>query len=122
MKCSKCGREITQEQAYNYEGKTMCEDCMMEIGLHPKECEPWATYVATHTPGGAGPKSKQGLTDLQKQVHEFIKSKGKITREDVMERFKLSESEMDTQMTALYHSEMVKENREGNKVYLINIQ
>jgi predicted HTH transcriptional regulator len=94
----------------------------MEIGLHPKECEPWATYIATHTPGGAGPKSKQGLTELQEKVYEFVKSKGRVRREEVMTTFKLSEADMDAQMTALYHTELVKEQREGNKVYLISIK
>ncbi len=122
MNCSRCGRQITKETSYDYEGKTLCEDCFMEVGLHPKECEPWATYVATHTPGGAGPKSKQGLTDLQKQIHEFIKSKGRVPREEVMANFKLSESDMDAQTTALFHSEFVKEIREGSKTYLISIK
>lgn len=121
MDCSRCGRQIAADSSYAYEGKVLCEDCLMEIGLHPKGCEPWASYIATHTPGGAGPKSKQGLTDMQKQVREFIKEKGKVPRQEVMARFKFAESEMDAQMTALFHSELVKEIREGNKVYLVSI-
>ena len=63
MKCSRCSREITEEEAFAYEGKELCEDCLMEIGLHPKECEPWATYLATRE--RTGMKSAEGLTDLE---------------------------------------------------------
>ncbi len=121
MKCKRCGREIADDEGFSYQGNILCEDCYMEVGLHPKGCEPWASYIATHTPGGSGPKGGQGLTDLQKKVHEFIKSKGKVPREEVMANFKLSEADIDTQMTALFHSELVKELREGSKVYLVSI-
>lgn len=121
MKCSRCGREFAEAEGFTHQGKMICEDCYMEVGLHPKGCEPWGTYVATHTPGGAGPKGKQELTDMQKKVHEFIKSKGKLPREEVMASFKLSEADMDAQMTALFHSELVKEVSQGGKVYLVSI-
>lgn len=121
MKCSRCGRETAEEQGFMYQGRFVCEDCFIELGLHPKECEPWATYIATHTAGTKVAKSLQALTDLQKQVHEFIKSSGKVSRNEVMKKFKFSEADMDAQMTALFHNEMVKEHREKNTVYLIPI-
>ncbi len=121
MKCDRCSREIAEGEGFSHQGKVLCEDCYMEVGLHPKGCEPWATYIATHTPGGSGTKGGQVLTDLQKKVHEFVKSKGKVPREEAMANFKLSEADMDAQMTALFHSELVKELREGDKVYLISI-
>lgn len=121
MNCARCGKNITPETSYSYEGKNVCEDCFIELGLHPKGCEPWATYIATHTPGGAGPKSKQGLTELQKEVRDFIKSRGKVPRDEVMTNFKFSEADLDAQMATLFNSELVKETREGNKVYLVSI-
>ena len=87
MKCSRCSREITKEEAFAYEGKEFCEDCLMEIGLHPRECEPWATYLATKE--RTGMKSAEGLTDLEKKVYEFIKNKGKTTRDEVQKNFDL---------------------------------
>jgi predicted HTH transcriptional regulator len=93
----------------------------MEIGLHPKECEPWATYSATRTRESLGLKGTQGLTELQTKVYDFIKSTGNVTREEVMGKFDLSEVEMDAQMTALMHSELVKERGEAGKLYLIAV-
>ena len=119
MKCSRCSREITGEEAFAYEGKELCEDCLMEIGLHPKECEPWATYLATKERRGM--KGAEGLTDLEKRVYEFIKNEGKTTRDKVKKNFNLSEAELDTQLTPLMHTELVKERGEGGNLYLITI-
>ncbi len=119
MKCSRCGNEISDDESFSYQGNTFCEDCYMEVGLHPKGCDPWATYAATHVPGSSATEEK--LTDLEKKIHEFIKGKGKVPRDEVMSNFKLSEADMDAQMTALFHSELVKEVRQGSKVYLISI-
>ncbi len=93
----------------------------MEIGLHPKECEPWATYSATRTRESLGLKGTEGLTELQKKVYEFIKSADNVTREEVMGKFKLSEVDMDAQMTALMHSELVKERGEAGERYLVAV-
>lgn len=119
MKCSRCGREITEDEGFSYQGNMFCEDCYMEVGLHPKGCDPWATYSATQASRGSG--TKEELTDLEKNVRQFIKSKGRVPRDEVMSNFKLSEADMDAQMTALFHSELVKEVRQGGKVYLISI-
>ncbi len=117
MKCNRCGRQISEDQTYTYQGQALCEDCRMEIGLHPRGCEPWATYLATRA--GAG---SQGLTELQKKVHDFVKSKGKATRAEVKKHFSLSEAEMDAQLTPLLHSELVKERSEGDESYLVPIE
>lgn len=119
MKCSRCGREISQEEAFAYQGKEFCEDCLMEIGLHPKECAPWATYLATKE--RVGMKSTEGLTELEKKVYEFIKDRGKATREEVKQSLNLSEAGLDAQLTALMHSELVKERGEGGQLFLVTV-
>jgi predicted HTH transcriptional regulator len=90
----------------------------MDAGLHPKGCDPWATYSATRT---RELKGTEGLTELQKKVYEFVKSQGRVTREEVMANFGFSEAEMDAQVTSLMHSELVKEHSEGDQFYLIPV-
>lgn len=119
MKCSRCNREIAEDQTYSYQEQAVCDDCLMDLGLHPKECEPWASYLAAKERKGL--KGTEGLTDLQKKVYQFIKDKGKVTREEVQASFKLSEAEMDEQLTPLQHSELVKEHDEKDAIYLITI-
>ena len=121
MKCSRCNREISEDQRYVHQGKVLCEDCLMDIGLSIKECDPWATYVDTHTRERMGLKGAEGLTEMEKKVYEFVKSKGKATREEVMEKFSLSELDLKAQLITLMHSELVKEHSEGDQMYLIPI-
>ncbi len=121
MKCSRCGREISEAESYVHQGRLLCEDCLMEIGLHSGKCEPWASYLATHTRERLGMKGTEGLTELQKKVYEFIKGKGKTTREEVKQNLNLSEVEIDTQLTPLMHSELIKERGEGGNLYLVPI-
>jgi len=120
MKCSRCRREITEEQGYSYQGKAVCDECLMDLGMHPRECEPWASYLAGKE--RVGLKGTEGLTDLQKKVYQFIKDKGRATRAVVQASFKLSEPDMDAQLTPLLHAELVKERDEKGKIYLITVR
>ena len=120
MKCSRCGKEISEQESYAYQGKAMCEDCLMEIGLHTRQCEPWATYLTGRERTGL--TGTEGLTALQQKVYQFIKDRGKATRPQVKKQFKLSEAELDAQLTPLMHSELVKEQKEKGSAYLITIR
>jgi len=91
----------------------------METGLHAGRCEPWASYLATRA--RAGQKGAEGLTTTQKKVYEFIKSKGKVTREEVKQSLGLSEAALDAQLTPLMYSELVKERSEGGNIHLVAI-
>jgi late competence protein required for DNA uptake (superfamily II DNA/RNA helicase) len=119
MKCDKCGEEIKGGDSYAYMGDTLCEDCYLDMRLEVKACDPWAVYSATKFRASSGLKGEEGLTDLQKEIYEIVKRKGKITKEEVIENLNLSEQEMQIQLATLRHSELVKGHKEGDKVYLI---
>ena len=59
------------------------------------------------------------MTELQKAIYEFVRGKGKVTREEVMQDFSLSEQKMQIQLAILRHCELVKGHKEDDKVYLI---
>ncbi len=119
MNCQRCGREVTKEDSFSYQNRTLCEDCYMEVGLHPRECDTWETYSATHTPGGTGPKSKLELTAQQSKILGLIKERGKIARSDLITEMKLSEAEVDAVATTLLRAELAKIVNEGGKFYLV---
>ena len=119
MKCNRCGCEIPYNETYTYRGETPCEDCCLDMRLEVKGCDPWAVYSASRFRESGDFKGSEGLTELQKGIYEFVKSKGKATREKVMEKLSLSEQEMQIQLAILRHCELVKGHKEDGKVYLI---
>ena len=56
VRCEKCDREFSQEEAFQYpgkvrvyKGKVMCEDCLIDMGVSLDETDPYATYIKTRT-------------------------------------------------------------------------
>ena len=119
MKCDRCGRELSADDGYQHLGKTFCEDCYIDIRYPAKACDPWAVYSATRSRETTGLKGTAGLTELQKVIYEFIRGKGKVTREQLIETFELGEAELQRQMATLRHCELVKGRKEGNSIYLV---
>ncbi len=123
MKCDVCGRQITKDQSFSYEGKTLCEDDYIKAlsKVNERECDPWATYLSSRERGGDWPKTADNLSDLQKSIHDFIKSSKKVTRESLVVKYRLSEEELSLHLNVLMHSELVKERSEAGVMYLIPI-
>jgi len=93
----------------------------MDTGLSMKECDPWATYVDKRSGVQPGMRRAETLTETERKVYEFVKSRGRVTREEVMEGLGLSETDLKVQLVPLMHSEMVKEAGESGRQYLISI-
>ena len=119
MKCNRCCREVSAEDSYQHLGETLCEDCYIDIRYPAKACDPWAVYSATRSRESQGLKGIEGLSDLQKAIYSFIRGKGKVTREELLENFGMKETELQTQLATLRHCELVKGRKEGTSVYLI---
>ncbi len=121
MKCSRCGKELTAEQAYVYQGRVMCEDCIMEAGLTLKQCDPWASYVDTAARKRRGMTGAAGLTEGEAKLYDLIKAKGRLTRDQAMKELGLSPEDLQERLVSLMHSELVKESGEAGQVYLVPI-
>ncbi len=119
MKCERCGQGIKEGDSYTHMGETLCEDCYLDARLQVKACDPWAVHSATRLRESSGLKGTEGLTEVQKEIYELVKRKGKVTKEEVIEDLNLSEQEMQSQVATLRHCELVKGHKEGDKVYLI---
>lgn len=118
MKCNRCGRELSESESYIHQQKVFCEDCLMDIGLSSKDCDPWATYVDTRTKGHPG---REDLSMAEKTIYEFILSRGKATREEVMQQLSLSKTDLNTQLIPLIHADLVKELGESGQMYLFPV-
>lgn len=119
MKCQRCQQEISEEESFSCRGETLCEDCYIDVMSPSKGCDPWAVYAATHFRESSGVKRVEGLTPVQKQVYEFIKDKGKTTLAEVMANLGISQRDLRNILATLRHCEMVRGQKEGDKVYLV---
>lgn len=119
LKCDRCGCEMATNDSYQYLRQTLCEDCYIDTRYPAKACDPWAVYSATKSRENQGLEGTEGLTELQKQICEMVREKGKVTGEQLMEYLGLTEAELQTQLATLRHCELVKGHKEGNRVYLV---
>jgi len=119
VKCNRCGREVPAENSYQHLEGELCEDCYIDIKYPAKACDPWAVYSATRSRESAGLVGNEGLTELQKKIYEFVKAKGKVTREEILANFNIKEMELQTNLATLRHCELVKGRKEVNCVYLV---
>ena len=119
VKCNRCGCEVPLDNSYQHLGETLCEDCYIDVRYPAKACDPWAVYSATRSRESAGLKGTEGLTEQQKKIYEFVKAKGKVTREEILVNFNLKDAELQINLATLRHCELVKGRKEGNCVYLV---
>jgi hypothetical protein len=94
IKCQNCGKEVSEEEVFTTEGKTLCEDCYIDVGHRIRVCDPWGERSKKIFRESHGLEGTDGLTDLQKEIYEFIKTKGKATKAELMEQFKLPPTEL----------------------------
>lgn len=119
VKCQKCGREVPEAETHRHLGETLCDDCYLDARSPAKACDPWAVYAATRTRQSAGLTGIQGLTPLQKAICQFIADRGKATPAEVMAKFKVSQGELEQAVATLRHCELVRGEKEGDRVYLV---
>ena len=119
VRCQDCGCEIPESDCLISQGKTLCEDCYMDVGQRIKVCDPWgerSKLVFRETHGLTG---TEGLSDLQKSIYEFIKVRGKATREELAREFSLKPSVLENEFAILRHCQLLKGKKEGDKIYLV---
>lgn len=119
VKCDRCGRELSADDSYQYLGKALCEDCYIDIRYPARACDPWAVYSATRSRETLGLKGTAGLTELQQAIYDFIRGRGKVTREQIIETLELTDAELQRQLATLRHCELVKGHKEGKSIYVV---
>jgi recombinational DNA repair protein (RecF pathway) len=119
LKCARCGTVTPKEDLYHHRGKDLCEDCYMGAMQAPKTCDVAATQLAKKHRQSTGQTGTEGLLEIQKQIYELIKRKGRASREQVMKELSLSEWELDKQIAVLRHCELVKGRKDEDGVFLV---
>jgi hypothetical protein len=119
VKCQKCQREVPEGETHQHLGETLCDECYIDAMSPAKPCDPWAVYSATRTRQSAGLSGVEGLTPLQKDIYQFINGQGKTTYAEVMKKFNVSQRELEHVVATLRHCELVRGQKEGDRVYLV---
>ena len=122
MQCTKCHKTISEQQSYVYAGKSYCEDCVMDLGLSGKPCDPWATYVDNRERIQEGQTGSAGLNEMQKKVYDLVAQMGKATRQDITRNLNITDADLSLYLTALMHVELIKEQSENKTQYLVKVK
>ena len=111
MKCEKCDVEMLPEDSHTHSGKTLCEDCYLDIVAAPKTCDPWAVYSAKKTVA-----QDTTLTAEQQQILDLLKTRGPLSLERICTDLDISEDEFRHNFATLRHMELAKGCKMGNRV------
>jgi predicted HTH transcriptional regulator len=111
MKCEKCGTGISSDETYEHSGRTLCEDCYLDIVAAPKTCDPWAVYSAKNTMS-----QETVLTAEQQKILDLIKAEGPLTLERICSTLGISEEEFRRHFATLRHMELAKGCKVGGQV------
>jgi hypothetical protein len=84
----------------------------------PVTCDVGAVHAAKASRELQGQTGTQGLAPLQIKMYDYIKEKGKATREETAEYMNIPWEDLETQFTVLRHCELMRAFKEGDKVYL----
>jgi hypothetical protein len=119
IKCQSCGKEIGEDDVFTTEGKTLCEDCYIDVGHRIRVCDPWGERSKKIFRTSHDLKGTDGLTDQQKEIYEYVREKGKATRAELMENFRILLPELENQFAILRHCQLLKGKKEGDAVYIV---
>ncbi|WP_449241272.1 hypothetical protein [Desulfoscipio gibsoniae] len=118
MICAKCGEEIPAGDEMQLHGQTLCEDCFIIAVEPPKTCDVAAVHSAVTHRKQFGQTGTEGLTKLQKEIYEFVKEKGKVTRPEIAKHFDLKDWELERNFAVLRHCELLKGTKVEKTIYI----
>lgn len=119
IRCQSCGRQIAEDEVFATGGRTLCEECYIDAGHRIRVCDPWAERSKKIFRDSHGLKGMDGLTDLQKQIYEFVRERGRATRAEMADRFNLPASQLENEFAILRHCQLLKGKKEGDAVYIV---
>lgn len=115
MNCEKCETALDPAETYEHGGRTLCEDCYIELKSVVKTCDPWAVHTAKGFKGG-----QPILTPVQERIMDLLRREGPITAEEACGKLKITESEFHNHFASLRHMELARGfNKDGESRYTL---
>jgi hypothetical protein len=113
--CAKCGTDLEPDEAREYAGRRLCEDCYMDALSPTKTCDPWAVHTAKSLkdlPGG------HTLTPLQQKLFDLVQERGEVPMAEAATFLGLTEDELRREFAPLRHMEMLRGCKKDNLILL----
>jgi hypothetical protein len=114
--CTRCGASLAGEEPRDYFGEVLCEDCYLEALSPVRTCDPWAVHTARSLkdlPGGLI------LTPRQQQLHELVKDKGEVSKQEAAQALEINEEELQREFAVLRHLELLRACQKDEGIFLI---
>jgi hypothetical protein len=112
MNCQKCNEQINEADAMAIGGRTVCEDCYIDLAAKPKACDPWAVYSAKNMSS-----SESTLTGRQSDIVDYLKKSGPVPPDRLAGDIGLGMDDFEREMATLRHMEIVRAQlQDGRKV------
>lgn len=118
MICERCQEEIPAGEQCEHMGQVLCEDCYIEAIEPPRTCDVTAVYSAKLSRQMAGQTGTDGLTELQRDIYNYIKDEGPVTHEQIMRKFSLAKWQLEKNFATLRHCELIRGYRENGNVFV----
>ncbi|MFZ7111413.1 MAG: hypothetical protein ACOWYE_06995 [Desulfatiglandales bacterium] len=119
MDCERCGEAVEPGQEREFHGRTLCEDCYMDVLSPPRTCDPWAVHSAKSFMASQG-KGEPGLNSTQARILGVLRETGGIEPGALSERLQMKPSDLEREIAALRHMEKVRgELRDGKKFIVL---
>ncbi|HZE21923.1 MAG TPA: hypothetical protein VE082_07720, partial [Desulfobaccales bacterium] len=115
LTCAKCSAAIDPDEAREYAGRVLCEDCYMDALSPTQTCDPWAVHTAKSLkdlPGG------QSLTPMQQKLYDLVKERGEVAMAEAATLLGLTDDELRREFAPLRHMEMLRGCKKDNTVFL----
>lgn len=112
MQCQKCNAVITDDEAFEFAGRILCEDCYMDALSPARTCDPWATYLGSR-------QIDQILSPGQEKILALLREHKAISPEDLPRLSGLGAQELQREIAALRHMEKIRGalTPDGRKVF-----
>lgn len=117
--CPVCGNEIPGNEYIKENGRAICEDCYLEEHQRIKFADPMAIRSKKLFRKNHGLEGTEGLTDIQKEIYEFIQMEGGVTPDKISKLFGLTPQETSNQLAILRHCELVKWRKIGDEICMV---
>ncbi|AXV36974.1 MAG: hypothetical protein KO217_01120 [Methanobacteriaceae archaeon] len=116
--CQSCGKSLLENEVYKSAKQVLCDDCYIDTQHRIKACNPLGERAKKNFRKSQGFQGTEGLSEIQKNIYQYIQLKEKVTRVDLIKQFKLSPTDLENHFAIMRQSQLVKGKKEGDTVYI----